>query len=167
MVAMAAINSPAVIFADEPTTALDVTIQAQVLSVLKDRVDTLGCGLVLITHDLGVVAQVADRIAVMYAGRIVEEGDVRDVYENPEHHYTRALLASIPRFGMHKQRLVSISGRPPSVHDRPTGCAFHPRCPVGADRALCRDEVPSLEPVQSGHMVACHFPASALREGLE
>ena len=163
MIAMAIVNRPDVILADEPTTALDVTVQAQVLDTLMDMKDAVGAAIVLITHDLGVVADVADRVLVMYAGRPVELGDSRDVFRDPRMPYTAGLLGSTPsaegtRAG---ERLRPISGSPPSLIDLPAGCAFHPRCPLASD--VCRSEAPDLVPQQRGdgtegslHLAACH-----------
>ena len=130
MIAMALMNDPKVLIADEPTTALDVTVQAQILTLLADLQKKLNMGILLITHDLGVVAQVADRVSVMYAGRIVEEGGVDDIFYNPLAPYTLGLLKSVPRIGGEStQRLTAIPGQPPSLITLPTGCAFAPRCP--------------------------------------
>ncbi|MFI1730794.1 ABC transporter ATP-binding protein [Streptomyces acidicola] len=155
MIAMALALEPALIIADEPTTALDVTVQAQVMDLLAELQRELTMGLVLITHDLGVVADVADRIAVMYAGRIVESAPVHDLYEAPAHPYTRGLLDSIPRLDHKGRELYAIKGLPPSLMDIPSGCAFHPRCTAARD--LCRTDVPPLHEVTGERGSACHF----------
>ena len=154
MIAMALACDPALIIADEPTTALDVTIQSQILSVLKRLSRETGTAVVIITHDLGVVARMADRVNVMYAGRIVEKGVAREVFARPRHPYTRGLLASVPRLGGGvSQRLVPIEGSPPDTTRLPPGCAFRPRCPLAVER--CALEVPPLEPVGGDHPAAC------------
>jgi len=143
MIAMALANDPDILIADEPTTALDVTIQAQILELVGRLKDEFGSAVILITHDLGVVAGIADRIAVMYAGRIVEFGPKRDLFYDPQHPYTWGLLGSIPRLDRPKaERLHSIAGMPPSLIDPPPGCRFRPRCPHAFDR--CAAE-PALE----------------------
>ncbi|WP_330348429.1 ABC transporter ATP-binding protein [Streptomyces sp. NBC_00582] len=155
MIAMALALEPALIIADEPTTALDVTVQAQVMDLLAELRREYRMGLVLITHDLGVVADVADRIAVMYAGRIVESAPVHDLYKAPAHPYTRGLLDSIPRLDRKGRALHAIRGLPPNLTDIPTGCAFHPRCPSARD--VCRTDVPPPHPVDEDRGSACHF----------
>ncbi|MFE3739430.1 ABC transporter ATP-binding protein [Streptomyces sp. NPDC059134] len=145
MIAMALALEPALIIADEPTTALDVTVQAQVMDLLAELRREFDMGLILITHDLGVVADVADRIAVMYAGRIVETAPVHEIYKRPAHPYTRGLLDSIPRLDQKGHELYAIKGLPPSLLHIPPGCAFHPRCPRARD--VCRAEVPPLHAV--------------------
>jgi oligopeptide/dipeptide ABC transporter ATP-binding protein len=157
MIAMAIANDPDVLVADEPTTALDVTIQAQILEVLRQAQEATGAAIVLITHDLGMVAGTADRIMVMYAGRAVETGSIYDVFGHPRHPYTLGLLASLPRLDDRGQeRLVPITGSPPSMVHPPPGCAFHPRCPFA--RAMCREETPCLRPIQgTAQCSACHF----------
>ncbi|MFT4990475.1 MAG: oligopeptide/dipeptide ABC transporter ATP-binding protein, partial [Acidimicrobiales bacterium] len=134
MIAIALACSPEVIIADEPTTALDVTIQAQIIAIVKDLRERLGTAVVWITHDLGVVAGLADRVLVMYGGRIVEEAPVRDLYATPMHPYTVGLLASLPRLDQKGQELISIPGQPPSLYAEPTGCSFAPRCAHAFDR---------------------------------
>ncbi|HVM67301.1 MAG TPA: ABC transporter ATP-binding protein [Acidimicrobiales bacterium] len=168
MIAMSIANDPDVIIADEPTTALDVTIQAQVLEVFERIQERTSSALLLITHDLGVVAGVTDRILVMYAGRQVETGTVDDVFYRPSHPYTQGLLASLPRLdqrreGGERQRLHRIKGQPPSLIFLPPGCAFAPRCP-NAVAGTCDVERPALREVDRGHESACHF-ASELYEG--
>ncbi|GAA1424447.1 ABC transporter ATP-binding protein [Streptomyces thermospinosisporus] len=155
MIAMAIALEPALIIADEPTTALDVTVQAQVMDLLAELQREYRMGLVLITHDLGVVADVADRIAVMYAGRIVESAPVYDIYKAPAHPYTRGLLDSIPRLDQKGQELYAIRGLPPNLTRIPPGCAFHPRCPLA--RGLCRADEPPLFEVSATRGSACHF----------
>ncbi|MEU6867219.1 ABC transporter ATP-binding protein [Streptomyces sp. NPDC046876] len=155
MIAMALALEPSLIIADEPTTALDVTVQAQVMDLLAELQRELNMGLILITHDLGVVADVADRIAVMYAGRIVEAAPVHDLYRAPAHPYTRGLLDSIPRLDQKGQELYAIKGLPPSLLAIPPGCAFNPRCPMA--QAVCRTDVPPLAHVAEGRRSACFF----------
>ncbi|WP_020119718.1 ABC transporter ATP-binding protein [Streptomyces canus] len=155
MIAMALALEPALIIADEPTTALDVTVQAQVMELLAELQREYHMGLILITHDLGVVADVADRIAVMYAGRIVEQAPVHDIYKAPAHPYTRGLLDSIPRLDQKGQELYAIKGLPPNLMHIPPGCAFNPRCPMARD--VCRTDVPPLYEVGDRRTSACHF----------
>ncbi|MCB5166920.1 ABC transporter ATP-binding protein [Streptomyces bambusae] len=158
MIAMALALEPSLIIADEPTTALDVTVQAQVMDLLAELQRELNMGLILITHDLGVVADVADKIAVMYAGRIVEAAPVHDIYRSPAHPYTRGLLDSIPRLDQKGQELYAIKGLPPNLLAIPSGCAFNPRCPMA--RAVCRTDVPPLYEVTESpapRTSACHF----------
>ncbi|MFI1162616.1 ABC transporter ATP-binding protein [Streptomyces sp. NPDC020801] len=155
MIAMALALEPALIIADEPTTALDVTVQAQVMDLLAELRREYRMGLILITHDLGVVADVADRIAVMYAGRIVESAPVHDLYKAPAHPYTRGLLDSIPRLDLKGRELYAIKGLPPNLMHIPPGCAFHPRCPMARD--VCRTDLPPLYEVDEQRGSACHF----------
>ncbi len=155
MVAMALALDPDVIIADEPTTALDVTVQAQIMELFDDLQQESGLGLILITHDLGVVAEVADRVVVMYAGARMEEGPIQELYDNPTHPYTQGLMNSIARPDMHLERLIPIAGSPPDLLHIPSGCPFHPRCPHARER--CSTEVPVYEPVGENHMAACHF----------
>ncbi|APU42018.1 ABC transporter ATP-binding protein [Streptomyces sp. TN58] len=158
MIAMALALEPSLIIADEPTTALDVTVQAQVMDLLAELRRELNMGLILITHDLGVVADVADKIAVMYAGRIVEAAPVHEIYKAPAHPYTRGLLDSIPRLDQKGQELYAIKGLPPNLLRIPPGCAFNPRCPMA--REVCRSDVPPLYPVTESPVPrasACHF----------
>ena len=159
MIAMAMANDPDVLIADEPTTALDVTTQAQVLELLKDVRRRTNSALVLITHDFGVVAGVADRVVVMYAGKVVESGTVDQVLLHPAHPYTKGLLDSMPRLEEENQRLLRIPGQPPSLIDVPPGCAFHPRCPFARTPGPCATAVPELRSVQdsNGQVAACHF----------
>jgi len=162
MVAMAMANEPELLIADEPTTALDVTVQAQILEVLQRLRARLGIGLILITHDLGVVAGMADTVAVMYAGRVVERGGVDAVFEASRHPYTRGLLAALPKLDAGDAPLVGIEGRPPSLSERPAGCAFHPRCPLAQER--CRTEEPALREV-GATWSACHFAEALSGDG--
>ncbi|MEW2223363.1 ABC transporter ATP-binding protein [Streptomyces sp. NPDC006990] len=155
MIAMALALEPDLIIADEPTTALDVTVQAQVMGLLADLQREYNMGLILITHDLGVVADVADKIAVMYAGRIVETAPVKELYRAPAHPYTKGLLDSIPRLDRKGQELYAIQGLPPNMAKVPEGCAFHPRCPAARD--ICRTELPPLAEVDDARGSACHF----------
>jgi peptide/nickel transport system ATP-binding protein len=162
MIAMALACEPAVLLADEPTTALDVTIQAQVLGLLADLKQRYGMAMLFITHNLGVVAQIADRVAVMYAGQIVEQAPVAEVFARPAHPYTRALFAAIPRMDRDAQDLVAIPGRVPPLDAMPSGCRFAPRCPLA--RAGC--ELPQvLAPLADDHLARCHLatglPAAA------
>ncbi|MDP9799266.1 peptide/nickel transport system ATP-binding protein [Catenuloplanes nepalensis] len=154
MIAMSLAQDPKVLIADEPTTALDVTVQAQIMDLLGDLRRDLNMALILITHDLGVVADVADRIAVMYAGRIIEEAPVYDIYEAPAHPYTKGLLASIPRLDQRGQKLATIKGLPPNLANIPSGCPFHPRCPYA--QPICRELVPAKH-VLGPRYSACHF----------
>ena len=162
MIAMALSCNPSLLIADEPTTALDVTIQAQILDLLKRLQASAGMAVLLITHDLGVIAEVADRVAVMYAGRIVEQADAASLFRTPRHPYTRGLLASRPRLAERRDRLEAIPGAVPDPARFPPGCRFHPRCPLADDR--CRGEAPSLMEAAPGHAVACWnaegYPAS-------
>ncbi|MFF0427394.1 ABC transporter ATP-binding protein [Streptomyces sp. NPDC004520] len=158
MIAMALALEPELIIADEPTTALDVTVQAQVMDLLAELQRELNMGLILITHDLGVVADVADKIAVMYAGKIVEQAPVHEIYKAPAHPYTRGLLDSIPRLDQKGQELYAIKGLPPNLLAIPPGCSFNPRCPLARDR--CRTDVPPLYDVTESPVPrasACHF----------
>ena len=159
MIAMALICRPKLLIADEPTTALDVSTQAQILDLLLSLKRELGMAIMMITHDLGVVAEVADRVAVMYAGRIVETADVFELFRSPRHPYTDALLRSIPRLDSELDRLVAIEGTVASPLDRPSGCSFRDRCPRA--RARCADAVPPLDPLAAGHRARCFFPVEA------
>jgi oligopeptide/dipeptide ABC transporter ATP-binding protein len=158
MIAMSIANEPDVLIADEPTTALDVTIQAQVLEVLERIQERTSSSILLITHDLGVVAGTADRVMVMYAGREAEVGTIDDIFYNPRHPYTRGLLASLPRVdGRRGDRLHRIVGQPPSLIVLPTGCAFHPRCNEARVPGPCNEERPELRVLQEAHSSACHY----------
>ncbi|SDQ70875.1 ABC transporter ATP-binding protein [Quadrisphaera sp. DSM 44207] len=168
MIAMALALDPRILIADEPTTALDVTVQAQVMDLLQDLQRDTGTGLVLITHDLGVVNEVADQVAVMYAGEVVERGTVDEVFSRPTHPYTVGLMSSIPQVEAKGGRLRPITGQPPNLAAIPSGCPFHPRCPkrrIGADAAPgrdCRADVPPLRPVAAGREAACHYSEEVL-----
>jgi oligopeptide transport system ATP-binding protein len=156
MIAMALANDPDILIADEPTTALDVTIQAQIVEIMQELQKRTGTAIIMITHDLGVVADIADRILVMYAGRAVEYGTVDEVFYNPLHPYTWGLMDSLPRHDLtEKGELCPIKGQPPSLINLPSGCSFHPRCPYVQER--CRIESPALREVAAGHTSACHF----------
>jgi oligopeptide/dipeptide ABC transporter ATP-binding protein len=158
MIAMAMANQPRVLIADEPTTALDVTIQAQVLELLETTTAQTGAGTILITHDLGLIAELCDRVIVMYAGTVVESGDVTAIFHTPRHPYTVGLMASLPRLDAAVQRLEPIPGSPPSLLHPPPGCSFHPRCRLGAGRERCRQEAPALRSADTcGHLAACHY----------
>ena len=153
MIAMALACNPRVLIADEPTTALDVTLQAQIVDLVKELQQKLGMAVIWISHDLGVIARLAQRVMVMYAGVIVEEADVRALYKTPRHPYTRGLLRATPHAGAGGERLVSIPGQPPDLIEELPGCPFAPRCEHTVDR--CRQEVPALEPVGPAHRVSC------------
>ncbi|MFI6229219.1 ABC transporter ATP-binding protein [Micromonospora echinospora] len=156
MIAMALALDPEVLIADEPTTALDVTVQAQIMALLAELQQERNMALVLITHDMGVVADVADRISVMYAGRVIEEAGVNEIYASPAHPYTKGLLESIPRLDLKGQELSAIKGLPPVLTNIPPGCAFNPRCRYAQD--VCRkDPAPPLYTVSSDRTAACHF----------
>ncbi len=160
MIAMALACNPKLLIADEPTTALDVTIQAQILDLMRDLKRRLGSAIMLITHDLGVVAEMAERVVVMYAGRKVEEASVRDIFARPLHPYTRGLLGAVPRLGSSlvagsRNRLAEIEGLVPSQRQRIVGCPFAGRCPMVTDH--CRTVAPAIEPKAPGHLAACHY----------
>jgi oligopeptide/dipeptide ABC transporter ATP-binding protein len=159
MIAMAMANNPSVLIADEPTTALDVTIQAQIVEVIKAAQEHTHAAIVLITHDLGLIAELADRVVVMYAGRVVEIGDVYTIFESPRHPYTIGLMNSLARVDTDLERLIPIPGQPPSMISPPPGCAFHPRCTHSQGRELCRTEIPALRTADGGedHRSACHY----------
>jgi len=156
MIAMALSTKPRLLIADEPTTALDVTIQAQVIDLMKDLVKEFGMGIVFITHDLGVIAQTADKVAVMYLGRLVEQGPVREVLRNPSHPYTKGLIAALPNLDDLDTPLTPIPGDIPSPLERPSGCVFHTRCSANLG-SRCTTEVPKFYQVIEGHNVACHL----------
>ena len=153
MIAMALSCEPALLIADEPTTALDVTIQAQILELLRDLQQRLGMAILIITHDLGVIAELVDEVVVMYAGRIVESAPVQALFGDPQHPYTIGLLGSIPRLDVERERLATIEGTVPSPARLPAGCRFAPRCPFADVR--CHDESPALRAIGAGHQVAC------------
>jgi oligopeptide/dipeptide ABC transporter ATP-binding protein len=161
LIAMSVANEPDLIIADEPTTALDVTVQAQILDVLARIQDRTSSSIMLITHDLGVVAGVADRVVVMYSGRLIEEGDTDNIFYDTAHPYTRGLLASLPRLDARDRStpLYRIQGFQPSPAERPSGCSFHPRCDV-AMAGTCDIELPARHKVGAGHFARCHLVAS-------
>ena len=156
MIAMALSTNPKLLIADEPTTALDVTIQAQVIDLMKDLVSEFGMGIIFITHDLGVIAQTADKVAVKYLGRLVEQGAVRDVIRNPAHPYTKGLIAALPSLDDLDTPLTPIPGDIPSPLERPPGCVFNTRCSANLG-SICSAEVPRFTSVSDGHSVACHL----------
>ena len=157
MIAMAIANDPKVLVADEPTTALDVTIQAQVLDVLRTAQERTGAATVLITHDLALIAEHADRVVVMYGGKVVEVADVYSIFSSCRHPYTLGLMSSLPRLDVDVEQLEPIPGAPPNLIDLPSGCSFHPRCRVSKGREICRTDVPPLRDVGGGKLSACHF----------
>jgi oligopeptide transport system ATP-binding protein len=168
MIAIGISLDPDILIADEPSTALDVTVQAQIMELLKTLQEETQMGLILITHDLGVVAEVADKVCVMYAGKIVEKASVAHVYESPAHPYSERLMNSIPRVDQKGGRLDPIKGAPPSLLNIPPGCPFHPRCPRARIPDPCRTEVPPLREVVTNRMSACHFAEELLaEEGVE
>ncbi len=155
MIAMALACAPELLIADEPTTALDVTIQAQILDLMRDLKEKTGTSIVLITHDLGVVAEMCERVVVMYAGQVVEQADVKELFANPLHPYTKGLIGSIPVLGQVRDRLDVIPGTVPNLLNPPPGCRFEPRCQIceGAARERCKVELPPLREVKPGHWV--------------
>jgi peptide/nickel transport system ATP-binding protein/oligopeptide transport system ATP-binding protein len=153
IIAMALVLHPSLLIADEPTTALDVTIQAQILWLLRDLRTEFDLSVLLITHDLGVVAETCDRVAVMYAGKIIEYASTLEIFENPRHPYTQCILQSMPRLGLDSKRLTTIKGVVPNLGNLPGGCGFHPRCPLTSDS--CRDQIPKIREILSGHWVRC------------
>jgi len=153
MVAISVACQPRLLIADEPTTALDVTIQAQIIDLIKELTQEIGTSVIIITHDLGVIAEMADRVAVMYAGHIVENGSVGEIFERPLHPYTRALMGSIPRLRDWPDRLTTIEGAPPSLLGELKGCPFQPRCSYRIDE--CASENPPLLEISPGHTCAC------------
>ncbi|WP_037139912.1 ABC transporter ATP-binding protein [Rhodococcoides fascians] len=155
LIAMAVALSPSVLLADEPTTALDVTVQAQIMTLLRELRTEHDMAVVLITHDLALVAEEADRVAIMYAGNVVETGLVSEVFADPRHPYTKGLLDSVPVHAVRGEDLKSIGGTPPDLHSVPDGCVYQARCPLARD--ICIDRRPSLEPVGDGRFSACHF----------
>lgn len=156
MIAMALSCDPDILIADEPTTALDVTIQAQILDLMVELQDRTGAAIIMITHDLGVVADMSDDVMVMYGGKQVEYGTAGEVFYEPSHPYTWGLMDSLPRHDVgEKGELKPIEGQPPSLIHVPSGCAFHPRCPYAKD--VCRTEIPELRDIADGHLAACHF----------
>jgi oligopeptide/dipeptide ABC transporter ATP-binding protein len=157
MIAMALACRPQLLIADEPTTALDVTIQAQILALMEDLQQELGMAILLVTHDLGVVAEMCDYLLVMYAGRIIEEGPTAEIFSRAAHPYTRGLLQSIPKLGCKRERLYSIEGRVPNLYELPVGCRFFDRCPQAMER--CRTHYPPIQELVSGQRVACWLTA--------
>lgn len=153
MIAMALVCKPEILIADEPTTALDVTIQAQILDLMNQLKKETGTSILFITHDLGVVAEVCDDVAVMYCGRVVERGDVKTIFANPSHPYTKGLLGSIPRLGDAGKELKSIPGNVPNPKYMPKGCKFEPRCPYASEK--CRKEEPGFFQIEEGHISRC------------
>lgn len=153
MIAMSLACDPEILIADEPTTALDVTIQAQILELIKELQDRLGMSVIFITHDLGVVAETCDYVAVMYAGQVVEYSDIRTLFKQPKHPYSIGLLNSLPRHDIDQEKLVPIKGNVPSPHEMPTGCRFAPRCPAATD--LCRAKLPDLIEDEAGNQIRC------------
>ena len=153
MIAMALVCKPEILIADEPTTALDVTIQAQILDLMNQLKKETGTSILFITHDLGVVAEVCDDVAVMYCGRVVERGDVKTIFANPSHPYTKGLLGSIPRLGDAGKELKSIPGNVPNPKYMPKGCKFEPRCPYASKK--CREEEPGFFQIEEGHISRC------------
>jgi oligopeptide/dipeptide ABC transporter ATP-binding protein len=157
MIAMSLACSPTILIADEPTTALDVTIQAQILDLMNKMKAEFNNSIIIITHDLGVIAEMVDNLIIMYAGKIVEYSDVRTIFYNPSHPYTWGLLESIPKLGKREKRLIPITGNPPSLVKIPEGCSFNPRCPYKKD--ICLSQVPELTEIEKGHKIACHLTA--------
>jgi peptide/nickel transport system ATP-binding protein len=157
MIAMALINEPDLLIADEPTTALDVTTQAQILRLMTSLQDEFDTAIIMVTHDLGVVAELADDVVVMYAGRVAEEGSVDELFTRPHHPYTWGLLGSLPRLDADVERLVQIAGQPPSLLNPPNGCRFHPRCPYVMDVCLTKEPVLAAVPGSPTHLQACHL----------
>ena len=156
MIAMALALDPRLLIADEPTTALDVTVQAEILELLQEIRRERNMGMILITHDMGVVSQVADRVAVMYAGKVVESGPTERLFRSPAHPYTHALIRSMPSLSTASERQFYIAGTPPILHAEPVGCSFAARCPIA--ETLCRGVVPDFVEVDAGHSALCHFP---------
>ncbi len=162
MIAMALVHNPAVLIADEPTTALDVTVQAQILELIDRVKREFNVGVILITHDLGVIAETADDVMVMYAGRALEVGKAGAIFDAPQHPYTWGLLESMPSVDRRLAQLVAIEGSPPSMLRPPPGCPFHPRCRYRFSR--CESEIPALRPLPEGHLDACHLDSERKRE---
>ena len=155
MIAMALSCRPSLLIADEPTTALDVTVQAQILDLMKSLKKEIDTSILLITHDLGVIAKMCENVAVMYAGRIVEYGSLRHIFKNPGHPYTQGLLSSTLKLGEKKDRLEIIEGNVPDLSQLPPGCLFNPRCPQA--KAICRRDIPGTVEIEKGHMMTCHL----------
>ena len=163
MIAMAMINDPELLIADEPTTSLDVTIQAQILHLMKEMQRNTGVSVILITHDLGVIAETCDRVSVMYAGKIVETGGVYDIFDHPGHPYTKALIESMPRGADTRDRLDTIPGAPPSLYEAIPGCAFAVRCPYA--KVCCETVEPQSVVLSETHRAACHFASQLFEKG--
>ncbi|MGA8259945.1 MAG: ABC transporter ATP-binding protein [Arenicellales bacterium] len=161
MIAMALALEPRLLIADEPTTALDVTVQAQIIVLLRDLAAREGLSVLFITHDLGVVASLCDRVSVMYAGAVVEEGAVNDIFASPAHPYTRKLLDTVPKLGTGKREFTAIPGQVPDLSRPPAGCPFHPRCEKATD--LCSKDIPASHRVGGGHTAVCHYPERPLK----
>ncbi|MEM2567979.1 MAG: ABC transporter ATP-binding protein, partial [Candidatus Bathyarchaeia archaeon] len=155
MIAMALACNPSILIADEPSTALDVIVAAQVLKLLKELKTRLNLGMILITHDLSIIAEICEKTAIMYAGKIVEYGDVVTIFQEPFHPYTQGLIAAFPHITAKRQRLISIPGAPPDLLTPPLGCRFHPRCKYAKE--VCKTEEPAYVEVSKGHYVACHL----------
>ena len=162
MIAMALVHNPSVLIADEPTTALDVTVQAQILELIERIKHEFNIGVILITHDLGVIAETADTVLVMYAGRAMERGPAREIFSSPQHPYTWGLLKSMPTVELRLAQLEAIDGSPPSLLAVPSGCAFHPRCPFLF--APCSTELPEMRQLPGAHLDRCHLPSEIKRE---
>jgi peptide/nickel transport system ATP-binding protein len=165
MIAMALANDPQLLIADEPTTALDVTIQAQILTLIRRLQEETGTAMILITHDLGVVAEVADEVAVMYAGRVVESGPVDAIFEDPQHPYTIGLMGSVPSLGRRQGRLATIRGTVPPAELMPKGCRFTPRCPFSDSH--CANDPPPLAEIKPGHRARCWYAPLELHRGAD
>jgi len=164
MIAMALSCNPKLLIADEPTTALDVTVQAQILELMKSLQDELGMSVIMITHDLGVIAEVADRVQVMYAGKVVEEGTTTEIFNEPKHPYTIGLLKSMPVLNQKKQRLAVIEGVVPNPTEFPSGCKFHPRCPLNDGQQCIRKEPDLVSESNDQHTARCHYVDKAISE---
>jgi peptide/nickel transport system ATP-binding protein len=162
MIAMALVHNPKVLIADEPTTALDVTVQAQILELIEQVKREFDIGVILITHDLGVIAETADTVLVMYAGRAMEHGPASELFRAPQHPYTWGLLRSMPTIEFRLEELVAIEGAPPSLLALPSGCPFHPRCPYRF--APCVSDLPELQQLPGGHLDRCHLSPGIKRE---
>jgi oligopeptide/dipeptide ABC transporter ATP-binding protein len=162
MIAMSLACNPKILIADEPTTALDVTIQAQILDLMNKMKDEFNNSIILITHDLGVIAEMVDNLIIMYAGRIVEHSDVRSIFYNPKHPYTWGLLESIPKLEKRDKKLIPIKGNPPSLVKIPEGCSFNPRCKY--KKNICQIKEPDLVEIEKGHRVACHLSTREIKD---
>lgn len=165
VIAMALSTDPSLIISDEPTTALDVTIEAKVLEMIRDLMDEHNSSMLLITHNLGVVAQVSDTIGIMYAGRVVEESTAQNIFHEPLHPYTLGLLEAVPNIEVKKEKLDFVDGSVPDLYNPPSGCRFHPRCPYATSK--CKEEMPPYEEVETGHKVACYHYDEVIEERKE